>query len=652
MSSNNRNTRQASAGVNAAVTSPTRSSTAAPPRKPAGNARIMWRMLGLAKPLAGWMVLAVVCGVAGFCCATGIPVLASALALAVCGYGSLTWPFAVAVAVLACMAVARGVLHYIEQRCNHYIAFRLLAHVRDLVFAALRRLTPAKLAGADRGDLVSTVTADVELLEVFYAHTISPICIAVAMACVMAGFLAQISLQVMALALAAYALVGAVVPVLVSRASGAEGKRSRDLAGALSSYVLEGLRGLGEVLQFNAGGARLAGLDCRSDELVASQRRLRGVAAQGQAATTGAIMVLSCLQMLLCVNLALAGSITPEGAVLATVATFSSFGPFVALANLGSTLQGTLAAGRRVLAILDEEPQVEEVSDEAGEHPAFGGISAENVNFAYGAGAEDAGASPDEARAAAEAAHAEASTDARYGTDAGAVEVGAREAASGAMPLDAERVADFRPASAAAPQQILSNVSLTVEPGKIVGVAGKSGSGKSTLCRLLMRFWDVDAGRVALSGTDVRRVATSALRSAEAFVEQDTYLFHDSIRDNLLIARPGATGEQLEAACRAASVHDFIMSLPQGYDTMVGELGDTLSGGERQRLGLARAFLHDAPLLLLDEPTSNLDALNEGQVLRSLDAQRGQRAVVLISHRPSTMAIADEVYTMDSGRVS
>ena len=556
-------------------------------KKPMGNARVMWRMLGLAKPLAGWMVIAVACGVAGFCCATGIPVLAAKTALSVCDAAPATLPLAGAVAILAAMAVARGVLHFIEQRCNHYIAFRLLAHVRDLVFSALRRLTPAKLAGADRGDLVSTVTADVELLEVFYAHTISPICIAVLMACAMEAFLDSVAGALpAALALGSYAVVGVLVPVLVSRSSGEGGQRSRDLAGSLSSFVLEGLRGLDEVLQYGAGGRRLAELDERSDELIAAQLVLRDRAAQGQAATTGLIMVLSCLQMILCIELAAAGEVGAEGAVLATVATFSSFGPFVALANLGSTLQGTLAAGRRVIAILDEEPQVAEVPDAEGSRPGFDGVAAERVGFSYGE------------------------------------------------------------------ERILDDVSVTVEPGQIVGIQGRSGSGKSTLCRLLMRFWDVDEGRVTLSGEDVRGVATSALRDAEAFVEQDTYLFHDSIRDNLLVAKPDATDEELVAACRAASVHDFIESLPHGYDTMVGELGETLSGGERQRLGLARAFLHDAPLLLLDEPTSNLDSLNEGQILRTLTEQRGQRAVVLISHRPSTMAIADKTYAMDSGRVS
>ena len=552
------------------------------------NAQVMWRMLGIARPLAGWMVIAVVTGVAGFCCATGIPVVASWAALAAAGFspdGSAV-NLAAVVALLAAMAVARGVLHYIEQRCNHYIAFRLLAHIRDLVFSALRRLCPAKLAGADRGSLISTLTSDVELLEVFYAHTISPICIAVAMAAIMAAFLGNIHVYLALVALASYALVGIAVPVLISRASGSRGRASRDQAADLSSFVLEGLRGLTQILQYGAGPARLAELDRKSRALVETQRELRGSAAQGQAATTGAIMVLSCLQMILGINLAASGVITAQGAVLATVATFSSFGPFVALANLGSTLQPTLAAGDRVLDILDEKPQVEEVP--ANGEPAcdFTGIAAEGVSFAYGA------------------------------------------------------------------EKILDDVSVEVRPGQIVAVQGRSGSGKSTLCRLLMRFWDVDQGRVALNGADVREVPTATLRDTEAFVEQDTHLFHDSIRDNLRIAKPNATDAELEAACRAASIHDFIEGLPQGYDTMVGELGDTLSGGERQRLGLARAFLHDSPLLLLDEPTSNLDSLNEGQVLRALDEQRGKRAVVLISHRPSTVAIANKTYSMDSGRVS
>ena len=285
----------------------------------------------------------------------------------------------------------------------------------------------------------------------------------------------------------------------------------------------------------------------------------------GSAATNALILVFNLGQVACGAALASSGAVAPEVAFIVSVTLFSSFGPVVALANLGTTLQGTLASGRRVLDILDEEPLVED--NLTGAEISFDGAAAEHVDFSYG------------------------------------------------------------------DEQILHDVNVAVTPGAIVGVTGRSGSGKSTLCRLFMRFWDVEAGRIALSDADVRDMKTSSLRAAEAFVEQDTYLFHDSIRDNLRIVRPDATQEQIEEACKAASIHDFIMSLPNGYDTMVGELGDTLSGGERQRMGLARAFLHDAPFLLLDEPTSNLDSLNEGAVLRNLDAQRGNRTVLLISHR-------------------
>ena len=547
------------------------------------NLKVMARMMGLVAPLAGIMLLAILCGVAGFCCANFLPVVAVRGAL-IAVDPSNSMPITPYCIVLAAMAVARGVLHYIEQRSNHYIAFKLLAHIRDLVFAALRRLAPAKLAGADRGALISTITSDVELLEVFYAHTISPIVIAVLMTAIMCVFLGGIHPALAVVALSAYVCVGVVVPVLTSRASGELGMASRDGAASLASYVLDGLRGLSQVLQFRAGGMRLAELDRRSEELVDVQRGLRKVASRSTGSATELILLFSTLQLMVAASLVGEGIVAGPDAVLAVVALISSFGPVLALANLGSTLQGTLASANRVLDILDEEPQVEENLD--GAEISFDGAAVDGVSFSYG------------------------------------------------------------------DEQVLDDVSLAIEPGQIVGITGRSGSGKSTLCRLLMRFWDVDSGEIRLSDTPIAGIRTSSLRAQEAFVEQDTHLFHDSIRDNLLIAKPDASQEEVEAACRAASVHDFIMSLPNGYDTMVGELGDTLSGGERQRLGLARAFLHEAPFLLLDEPTSNLDSLNEGVILKSLDAQRGQRTVLLVSHRASTMAIADTTFSMDSGRVS
>ncbi|MFC2704643.1 MAG: amino acid ABC transporter ATP-binding/permease protein [Olsenella profusa] len=547
------------------------------------DARIMWRMLGLTKPLAGFMVISVACGVAGFACATFLPVLAAGEAVSLVS-GAPLLSVGACVGILCALAIARGVLHYVEQSCNHYIAFKLLAHIRSEVFASLRRLAPAKLAGADRGSLVSMVTADIELLEVFFAHTISPICIAVLMSALMVALLGTISWQLALVALVGYLVVGVVVPVLVSWLSGDGGRASREQAAGLSTFVLDGLRGLAEVLQFDAGAARLGTLDARSRELVETQRDLRDAATTGSMAAGAAITACSLAELVVGVLLWRGGAVGASAVVVSTVATLSSFGPVVALANLGSTLQGTLASAGRVLDILDEEPVVEEVTE--GEDIAFGGATARGVGFSYDDG------------------------------------------------------------------RVLDDVTLDIPQGSIVGITGRSGSGKSTFCRLLMRFWDVDKGQLAISGQRIDTVRTGNLRDLEALVEQDTYLFHDTIRDNLLIARPDATQGQIEAACHTASVHDFIMGLPQGYDTEVGELGDTLSGGERQRLGLARAFLHDAPFLILDEPTSSLDSLNEGVILRSLDGQRGARTVLLVSHRASTMAVADQTFSMDAGRVS
>jgi thiol reductant ABC exporter CydC subunit len=544
----------------------------------------MGRMLGFVKPMVGVMCISVFCGILGFVCATALPLLAAEAVLSVAGKGSLAWSVGAFGGMLAVLAVARGILHYIEQRCNHYIAFKLLAHIRDLVFGALRKLAPAKLSGRNRGELISTITSDIELLEVFYAHTISPVLIAAGMTIVLMVFLANLSPVFALVALCGYILVGVVSPILVSKASGEGGAQVRAVQASLSGYVLDNLRGLAQVIQYGAGDARLSGLDERSRALVDVQRGLKAKGVAGSAAVGVLVVLTAAAQLFIGAPLVAAGAVTPEAYVLAVVITLSSFGPYAALANLGSTLQQTLASGERVLAVLDEKPQVEEV--EVGKEPAFTGAAAESVSFSY------------------------------------------------------------------ADEEVLHDVSLEIPEGRIVGISGRSGSGKSTFCRLLMRFWDVDEGRISIGPNDIRRVGTAHLRSLEAFVEQDTVLFHDSIRANLLIAKPDATDAEVRHACEQASILGFIESLPEGFDTEVGELGDTLSGGERQRLGLARAFLHDAPFVLLDEPTSNLDALNEGAVLKALDAQHGKRTVLLVSHRPSSLAIADEVISLDQGRVS
>lgn len=548
------------------------------------NARVIWRMLGLVRPLSGFMVISVLCGVAGFCCATFLPVLAVWEACSIVLRQEPPLPLGVCLGTLALMALLRGILRYAEQICNHYIAFKLLAHIRSEIFASLRRLAPARLSGVDRGSLISTLTSDIELLEVFFAHTISPVCIAALMLVVMVAFTGSFAWQLGLVMLVAQLVVGAVVPIMVFRVSGNGGRVVRDRAAGLSTFVLDGLRGLTEVLQFDVGASRLRTLDERSCRLAGAQRAVSAVGSTGSAAADAAIAAFSLAELLVGVNLHMAGVVDASAVAISAAAMLGSFGPAVALASLGSTLQGTLAAAHRVIDVIEEEPVVEEVSE--GDTISFGGAAAKNASFSYGR------------------------------------------------------------------KRILDNVTVEIPKGSIVGIAGKSGSGKSTLCRLMMRFWDVDRGQISISDQRIDTIRTDNLRDMEALVEQDTYLFHQSIRDNLLIAKPHAIQSELDAACRAASVYDFIMGLPEGYDAEVGELGDTLSGGERQRLGLARAFLHDAPLLILDEPTSNLDSLNEGIILCSLDRQRRKRTVLLVSHRASTMAVADRVFSMDSGRVS
>ena len=540
--------------------------------------RVMTRLIGLVKSLTGYMVLAIAMGLIGHLCAAWITVLGGFAILNLLGLDgrlSLTAIFA----ALIVFAVVRGVLRYAEQSCNHFIAFKLLALIRNRVFGALRRLCPAKLEGKDKGDLISIITSDIELLEVFYAHTISPICIAVLFCVVLAVFIGSYHEALGILALAAYTVVGVVIPLVTSRRSGDDGIRFRTGSGRLSGFVLDSLRGLGETIQYGQGEQRLARMNAMTDELSRDEERMKRTAGRNTAVTNTVILIFDLAMLFLSARLC-----GFAGALITTLALMSSFGPVVALAALGSTLQNTFAAGNRVLDILDESPAVEEITG----RPAveFSGAAARNVTFSYGQ------------------------------------------------------------------ETILDDFSVELPENRIIGIVGRSGSGKSTLLKLFMRFWQVQQGTVQVSGRSVEEINTANLRDLESFVTQQTHLFHDSIRNNLRIAKLDASDEEIMAACRKASVHDFIMSLPKGYDTPVGELGDTLSGGERQRLGLARAFLHHAPFLLLDEPTSNLDSLNEAVILRSLHEERSGKTVVLVSHRKSTMGIADQVYSVEHGRMS
>lgn len=544
---------------------------------------VMMRLIGLVKPLAVYMIIAIIMGLIGNLCATFITIFGGYAILSATG-GNSPLPLVALFICVVAFAVVRGGLRYAEQACNHFIAFKLLALIRDKVFKALRTLCPAKLEGRDKGDLISVITSDIELLEVFYAHTISPAAIWILFTVIMSVFIGSYNLVSGLIALAAYIIVGIIVPVVISKLSGDSGIKFRTKSGELSSFVLESIRGLSETIQYGVGKNRLEKMNKMTDDLSGEEAEMKRMTGRNMAVTNSIILIFD-LAMLFCgVALYNNGVLGFDGVLITTIALFSSFGPSVALANLGSTLQNTFAAGNRVLDILDEKPSVAEITgcDDA----VFGDVSVDNVSFSYGG------------------------------------------------------------------ETILQNVSLTVPQNKVIGIVGKSGSGKSTLLKLLMRFWNVNNGDISIRGRSINSINTSQLRDMESYVTQETHLFHDSIKSNLKIAKLDATDEEIITACKKASVHDFIMTLPQGYDTPVGELGDMLSGGERQRIGVARAFLHDAPLMLLDEPTSNLDSLNEAVILRSLGEQSRGKTVVLVSHRQSTMRIADTVYSVEHGRMS
>ena len=552
---------------------------AATPKR--GKVRIMLELVKLTRPLLGVLACAVVLGVAGFLAAIGITVLATSALLDLEGQAHWIAAGVAAVAAVVC-GVARGPLRYAEQLCNHYLAFRVLALVRDKVFAAMRRLAPAKLEGKEKGDLVSLVTADIELLEVFYAHTLSPAAIALAVSIIVLVFIGLQAPQLVGFAAFGFICVGVVVPWCSSRYTATGGLELRQQVGKMNSFVLDSLRGLSETLQFGAQKQRARELDERMASLACTERKLKGRGANALAISGAAVLALDVAMIALAMMFVMQGTLEFGRAVMAAGTFMASFGPLLAVAALGSTLQQTLAAGSRVLDLLEEAPQTPEVTDGV-DVTTFKGMAMREVSFAY------------------------------------------RD------------------------KKVLSDIDVDIRPGRVVRIAGPSGMGKSTLLKLLMRFWDPQSGRVTISGLDLRDVNTASLRSQQGLMEQDTFLFAATIRENLLVAKAGASDEELMAALEKAALRELVERLPQGLDTQLAELGDSLSGGERQRLGLARVFLQDAPLLLLDEPTSNLDALSEASVLKALQENRADKTVVIVTHRASAGAIADDTYTLHHG---
>lgn len=555
---------------------------------------IMGKLIVLIKPLLHIMAIAVLLGVTGYLCAISLTILgAKTLGMATGGFLSDTVKYLAEnagvsgkitgiMAAMILVAVFRGVFHYIEQYCNHFIAFKLLAVIRHKVFAALRKLCPAKLEGRDKGNLISIITTDIELLEVFYAHTISPIAIAVIVSLIMIIFIGSYSVAAGVFALIAYIVIGVVIPIINGKRGGTLGMKFRNAVGELSSFVLGELRGIDETIQYGAGEKKKKAIYDKSVNLAKIQKELAEAEGRQRGFTVGAIQLFSYGMLLLTLILYSNSLIEFEAVVICTIAMMSSFGPVVALSALSNNLNQTLASGERVLALFEEEPEVAEV--EAGKDSIslskFDGVKAKAVDFSYG------------------------------------------------------------------DKKILEDFTLEIKKGKILGIHGASGSGKSTFLKLLMRFWETDSGEILISNNDIKKIVTEDLRKLEGYVTQETHLFTGTIAENIALGKPEAKLGEIKEAAKAASIDEFITSLPNGYDTKVGELGDTLSSGEKQRLGIARAFLYNAPFILLDEPTSNLDSLNEGIILKALKEKSKDRTILLVSHRDSTMNIVDEMVEM------
>lgn len=546
------------------------------------GAKIMASLVLLLGSLAYIMLLAVINGSLGFVCAMGVTIfgavgIAKALGEAI----ALSYWWIVGLAV-GC-GVLRGLLRYFEQYSNHFIAFKLLAVLRDKIFGALRELCPAKLESKQKGSIIAMITSDIETLEVFYAHTLSPICIAVIVSAATFLFVGFIASWYLALvALVGYLTIGVAVPLISSRKLKAGGVKYRAEFASFNAYYLDSIKGVKDVVLNNAGEERKSEVNRRSDILLKVTKSMKHDITRAGAATELTVSLFVILTLAAGILLAGYGMLSVGKTVIGVVAVFSSFGPVIAISALPGNLTQTFASGDRVLNLLSEKPAVTPVIN--GEKIDYERLDVSDLSFSYDGN-----------------------------------------------------------------EEVLRDVKMHAEKGEIIGIVGESGCGKSTFLKLLLRFWQKDGGQIAYNGIDVDKIDGDNLLDNVTMVSQSTYLFDETIEENLLIAKPDATAEELEAACRLASVHDFITSLPDGYKTQVGALGDNLSAGEKQRLGLARAFLKGSELILLDEPTSNVDSINEGIILRALREQKSKKSIILVSHRQSTMAIADRIYRVDKG---
>lgn len=545
---------------------------------------VMGHLLKLVTPLAHIMAFTITMGTLGFLAAIFIMVLGAMGLVNLLNFDTHL-SFSSILTALIVLAVARGALRYLEQMSGHYIAFKLLALLRDKVFSSLRRLAFVKLQDKQAGQLVSLVTNDIELLEVFYAHTIAPIMIAFFTSAILLLVFAQLSSWFVLVALAAYLTVGVILPIITTKLAREDGRRYRELVGEMNDFFLDSVRGMKEIQLFGYAKQRLDEIQQRSQKIDTAFERIKDQEAKVRVYTEVAVSAFNIIMLFTGLILFSLDKIDFAAFLIGVILLMSSYGPVIALSNLSSNLLQTLASGERVLSLLAEEPELKDV-ESAVDLKEVSCIDVENVNFAYGE------------------------------------------------------------------EQILSDVSLSVKKGEILGIHGRSGSGKSTLLKLLMRFYDPKSGSIKINGETLPNINTCSLRDNMAYITQQTYIFNETIEENIRLARRDATLEEIMEAAKKASIHDFILSLPQGYQTKMTELGGNLSDGEKQRIGIARAFLHNAPIILLDEPTSNLDSLNEAMILKSLLNVKAEKLIILVSHRQSTMAICDQVIGIENGRMS
>ena len=545
---------------------------------------VMGHLLKLVTPLAHIMAFTITMGTLGFLAAIFIMVLGAMGLVNLLNFDTHL-SFSGILTALIVLAVARGALRYLEQMSGHYIAFKLLALLRDKVFSSLRRLAFVKLQDKQAGQLVSLVTNDIELLEVFYAHTIAPIMIAFFTSAILLLVFGHLSGWFVVVALAAYLTVGVILPIITTKLAREDGRRYRELVGEMNDFFLDSVRGMKEIQLFGYAKQRLDEIQQRSQKIDTAFERIKDQEAKVRVYTEVAVSAFNIIMLFTGLILFSLDKIDFSAFLIGVILLMSSYGPVIALSNLSSNLLQTLASGERVLSLLAEEPELKDV-ESAVDLKDVSRIDVENVNFAYGE------------------------------------------------------------------EQILSDVSLSVKKGEILGIHGRSGSGKSTLLKLLMRFYDPKSGSIKINGKTLPNINTRSLRDNMAYITQQTYIFNETIEENIRLARRDATLEEIMEAAKKASIHDFILSLPEGYQTKMTELGGNLSDGEKQRIGIARAFLHNAPIILLDEPTSNLDSLNEAMILKSLLNVKAEKLIILVSHRQSTMAICDQVIGIENGRMS